>query len=163
AWGARIAMRRCAGSPARVWIGSACWSWRRGIGSRRCATGTCSARQTFPSRPRWCAGWSGNIARTRVAMCAPRVSGCGVATHWTLAYPYEGFHVPCANLLGSPNRLELCGRSIRDLPDEEWLVLLAIHGARHRYSRLHWLGAIADLVSARPQLNWSRAAELAGQ
>lgn len=45
---------------------------------------------------------------------------------------------------------------IPGLPVEEMLVCLCVHGARHQWDRLMWLCDIAELVRARPGLDWGR-------
>jgi len=48
------------------------------------------------------------------------------------------------------------GRGIPGLPVEEMLVCLCVHGARHQWDRLMWVCDIAEIVRARPDLDWER-------
>jgi len=88
--------------------------------------------------------------------------GVTVELHCALHYRYEGFFIPARELPGRGHWTELCGKPVRDLPDEEWFVLLSIHGARHGYYRLHWLTGLAELAANR-QLDWQRVIDLSAE
>jgi hypothetical protein len=45
---------------------------------------------------------------------------------------------------------------IPGLPAEEMLVCLCAHGARHYWDRLMWICDLAELIQARPALDWER-------
>lgn len=46
------------------------------------------------------------------------------------------------------------GTQIINLPLEEWLPILCVHGSRHRWERLTWLCDIAEIMRLRPNLDW---------
>ena len=62
------------------------------------------------------------------------------------------------NRLGS---LLLLGSSVPNLPVEEGLLILCIHGAKHLFERLKWICDIAELIRAHPGIDWDRVVKLA--
>ena len=85
-------------------------------------------------------------------------SGTVIELHRRLHLLRESFRIDYDRLFRSPGRLKFFGRELRDLPVEDWLLLLSIHGARHRYFRLNWLLDLATLTLKNP-VDWERVAE----
>jgi hypothetical protein len=88
-------------------------------------------------------------------------SGAAVELHWRLHVPREGFAIDYDRLFSGAVRTTLFGREILDLSPEEWIVQLSIHGARHRYHRLHWLVDLAALITSHTGIDWLRVEALA--
>jgi hypothetical protein len=53
------------------------------------------------------------------------------------------------------SRAELHGREIRRLPAEALLLVLLIHGTKHRWHRLAWLADVAEMIRRHPSLDWT--------
>lgn len=58
-----------------------------------------------------------------------------------------------------PNRrsAKLAGADVPDMSPEILLLVLCMHGSKHMWSRLSWICDVAQLLSARPHLDWSEA------
>jgi len=54
------------------------------------------------------------------------------------------------------------GWSVPVLSLEDEFVLISIHGAKHFWERLMWIGDVAALVHNCPQMDWSRVQQTAG-
>jgi hypothetical protein len=61
----------------------------------------------------------------------------------------------------SLGRARLAGRDVPSLSPERMLLFLCVHGAKHLWSRLQWLGDVARLARAQP--DWASALELAAE
>ena len=61
----------------------------------------------------------------------------------------------------SLRRARIAGREVAGLSPESLVLFLCVHGAKHMWSRLHWLGDLARL--ARLQPDWEAALETATQ
>jgi hypothetical protein len=58
-------------------------------------------------------------------------------------------------------RVRIGGRDVPTLGDEDLLLYLCAHGARHRWWRLEWIADVAELVRSRPGLDWDAVLERA--
>lgn len=56
---------------------------------------------------------------------------------------------------------ELCGTRVRSLAPEELLLILCLHGVKHRWRRLGWLVDVAELVRQHPRMDWARVLAIA--
>ena len=57
----------------------------------------------------------------------------------------------------------LAGKTVTNLKIEDSLIILCMHGSRHRWQRLSWLCDIAMLLDNYPELNWNEATSTAQQ
>jgi len=64
-------------------------------------------------------------------------------------------------LWSSLKHSRIAGREVPSLSPESLMLFLCMHGAKHMWSRLQWLGDVARLI--RSQLDWARAMELAAE
>src|SRR5206468_9003205 len=62
----------------------------------------------------------------------------------------ERFCMPLATdaLLRRSTAVALGGGEVRTLGDDDLLLVLSVHGAKHRWKRLEWLAALAELLRA---------------
>ncbi len=58
-------------------------------------------------------------------------------------------------------RVKLLKLEVESLSPEDLLLSLCVHGTKHLWERLAWICDIAELVRARPQMNWQQLAERA--
>lgn len=49
---------------------------------------------------------------------------------------------------------EMLGRKVLQPADEDLLLLLAVHGAKHCWTGLGWICDVAELLRARPNMDW---------
>jgi hypothetical protein len=66
-----------------------------------------------------------------------------------------------AAFLARGGRITIGDRSFPTLRPADLLVLLALHGAKHGWSRLQWVADIAALVNRFPDIEWSEVASVA--
>jgi Uncharacterised nucleotidyltransferase len=52
--------------------------------------------------------------------------------------------------------LPFAGGRALNLPLEDLLVILCVHGCKHRWKRLNWISDVAEVICAHPQLDWGR-------
>ena len=80
-----------------------------------------------------------------------------VDLHVALADPFIRCPLPAEVLLARSAPLDLGGRTLRVPVAEDLLLLLAVNGAKDRWERLQRLCDVAELVRARPDLDWGLA------
>jgi len=66
--------------------------------------------------------------------------------HWDFVPRFFAIRIPLRQLLARAMTVELCGRRVPTLSPEDLLLCLAVHGAKHAWSRLCWLSDIAHLI-----------------
>ena len=66
--------------------------------------------------------------------------------HWDIVPNFFSVRIPMPQLLARATTVELCGRKAPTLSPEDLLLCLAVHGAKHAWSRLCWLSDIAHLI-----------------
>jgi hypothetical protein len=58
-------------------------------------------------------------------------------------------------------RVRLLNLEVESLSPEDLLLSLCVHGTKHLWERLAWICDIAELVRARPQMDWQKLSERA--
>lgn len=88
--------------------------------------------------------------------------GISVDLHWgitaAMEYPGRAFALPL-DVIEVWERLEsisLCGTPVPGFAPEDLLLILCIHGSKHCWERLGWLGDIARLIHLYPEMPWAR-------
>lgn len=87
----------------------------------------------------------------------PFISGDGstiVELHHDIRPRYFAFHLDPERLWTRLERLPLGGREVLNLSSEDLLLMLCVHGANHCWERLAWICDLAELIRARPDLDW---------
>jgi hypothetical protein len=82
-----------------------------------------------------------------------------VDLQWETAPSDYPFRFDTEALWQSLDRIKIAGREIPSLSRETLLLFLCIHGTKHMWSRLQWLGDVARL--SQSPLNWSVVCALA--
>ncbi|MGH7508119.1 MAG: nucleotidyltransferase domain-containing protein [Gemmatimonadales bacterium] len=103
--------------------------------------------------------------RTRYAEMFDREGRLPVELHWAFTNGDVAFPLTLADLAPRLRRGRLGSASIPVLSDEDLLLILCVHGAKHRWDRLEWVCGVAELIRSAPQLNWAEvraAAEESG-
>jgi hypothetical protein len=88
-----------------------------------------------------------------------RVQAAPVDIQWDIGSSDYPFRFDTEILWGSLGSVRIAGQDVPNLSREHLLLFLCVHGTKHMWSRLQWLGDVARLV--RVQLDWDRALELA--
>jgi hypothetical protein len=57
----------------------------------------------------------------------------------------------------------LAGAEVPDMSPEVTLIVLCMHGSKHLWSRLIWICDVAQLLAARPRLDWKETIRQAGR
>lgn len=86
-----------------------------------------------------------------------------VELHWEVAGRQ---FAPSSFGQGFAERVEtvrLLNLEVESLSTEDLLLSLCVHGTKHLWERLAWVCDIAELVGARPQLDWRQLTERAGK
>jgi hypothetical protein len=84
-----------------------------------------------------------------------------VDLQWEIGLGDYPFGYDPAVLWSSLGRARLAGREVAGLSPESLLLFLCVHGAKHMWSRLHWLGDLARLAARQP--DWAAALRVAAQ
>jgi hypothetical protein len=91
-------------------------------------------------------------------------SGTPLELHWAFTNGDVHFPVLIEDLLPRLQTVSVGGTQVLSFASEDLLLILCVHGAKHRWERLEWVCSIAELLRASGELAWTpvlaRAAEL---
>jgi Uncharacterised nucleotidyltransferase len=88
--------------------------------------------------------------------------GLVVEIQWGITESLFGFPLNFADLWQRRKTLPLADAGLFSLALEDLLLLLCVHGAKHRWEQLKWICDIAELVDAyRQKIDWSKVLERA--
>ena len=76
-----------------------------------------------------------------------REKGVHLELHWNLTNPRSLLPLDFEGLYQRSGRIDLNGHQVNTLSDEDYLVYLAVHGARHQWCRLNWLLDFSTLLT----------------
>ena len=80
-----------------------------------------------------------------------------IELHWTIGISYMPFDLDSEDYWASATQVALNGFSAHTLSREDMLLMLCMHGARHRWHRLKWLVDISEFVKQSPTFDWDHA------
>jgi hypothetical protein len=81
-----------------------------------------------------------------------------VELHW--AFTNVDIHFPLAmeDVLPHARKINLGGQSVRVFGHEDQLIILSVHGAKHRWRRVEWVRGFSELVTlAASEVDWDLA------
>lgn len=109
------------------------------------------------------AGWRGvtMFATEHHYGCTHRERGVRVELHWAISPLAFRYAVSWSQLQHGLTRLVCGGREVPQLRPEETLLLLCVHGSKHRWLSLKWICDLAELLGRNPLFDWGEALELA--
>lgn len=87
--------------------------------------------------------------------------GVMVELHWAVVRPGYRFSLTYEDLEPYRTTTELGGRQLPVLRDEALLVVLAVHGSKHGWSRRSWLTDFSDLGLGEASVDWSEVLSIA--
>jgi hypothetical protein len=79
-----------------------------------------------------------------------------VEIQWNIVPRYFSFHLDFDRLCGRLVPVSIGGRQILTLSPEDSLLILCVHGSKHRWNRLEWICGVAELIRTSGSLNWSQ-------
>ncbi len=81
----------------------------------------------------------------------------GVDLHWDFSGHNCGLPVPelLSHIWSRQTTTTLCGRQIRSLANEDLVLMLCIHAAKHYWQRLEWIHTLARLLNQSADLDWA--------
>jgi Uncharacterised nucleotidyltransferase len=82
--------------------------------------------------------------------------------HWAFESS-QLFKLDIERLWGRLKLAYLGNTIVRNLPAEELLLVLCVHGAKHLFSRLQWVCDIAELIRTNEQMDWGAVIELSAR
>jgi hypothetical protein len=81
--------------------------------------------------------------------------------HWRFVPSPFFFPLDLEHLWERMEQVPFTGTTILSLPPEDLLLILCVHGAKERWSRLIWICDIAELIRAPGRMDWKRVIEQA--
>jgi hypothetical protein len=75
--------------------------------------------------------------------------------HWGLAPRSFVFGVAPEEMMTRLRYVSLSGLMVATFCDEDTVLYLAMHGAKHLWRRLEWIVSLAELIRASPNINWN--------
>lgn len=118
-------------------------------------------------------GYDWAVPATRMQRVAPRFSqkkdfiltnangNVRVELHWRLTGNHFSFPIDMDKLWERLEPLQIGGATVRNLPPNDLLLFLCMHGARHGWERLEWICDIAELIRIYTDLDWKQVFEQA--
>ncbi len=86
-----------------------------------------------------------------------------VDLQWRITRQEFGINLEFEGLWQRKQSLILAGTTIFTLSPEDLLLLLCIHGSKHRWERIIWICDIAEFIRIYPNLNWDKVIKQASQ
>jgi len=86
-----------------------------------------------------------------------------VELQWAVVPGYFGFDHERLGIWSRLERRAWGAMHFPVLPPEETLLMLCVHGSKHRWCKLGWICDVAALIESQTPPDWSRAMELAGR
>jgi hypothetical protein len=93
--------------------------------------------------------------RTICQLPLRRDDGCVVELHTALAPRAFAFPLDAAQLWKRRVPVCLLGQIVAAPSPEDLLIILCMHGAKHRWNNLGWICDVAELLRAYPGIDWS--------
>lgn len=84
-----------------------------------------------------------------------------VDLHWAFVFGFWSFPRRLEDVWDRLVPLSQAGTTLLNLPPEELLILLCLHGGKHHWKRIGWICDVAQVIRAFPELDWNRVMELA--
>ena len=83
--------------------------------------------------------------------------------HWSLAPRTVACRVPASEILGRLQSVEVSGISVPTFSDEDLVIYLAMHGAKHLWPELECIASLAELLRSKKHINWAILRERAAR
>jgi hypothetical protein len=83
-----------------------------------------------------------------------RGTGRAIELHWALLPPALSPLVDAGRVRQRLREIAIGGLRVTTLGPEDLLLFLAVHGAKHAWSRLEWIADFAHLIIRQPNVDW---------
>jgi len=87
----------------------------------------------------------------------------GVDLQWMIADNQFSFQLDHEDWQARLTPVSLAGSTVLSFPPEVMLLILCVHGSKHRWTRLQWVCDVAELLCAHPDIDWEKVKGLASQ
>ncbi|MBC7813253.1 MAG: nucleotidyltransferase family protein [Burkholderiales bacterium] len=87
--------------------------------------------------------------------------GSAIELHWQLMKSLFTLQPTFADVQKRLETVSFRGGQVVSLGPEDLLIVLSMHGTKHAWERLAWICDIAELIAARPTMDWRRIMEQA--
>ncbi len=84
-----------------------------------------------------------------------------VDLHWRFVQSCFSFPFNLEGLWECLEQTPFAGTTIRNIPPEDLLLILCVHGAKEAWARLMWICDIAELIRMHGRMDWTRVIEQA--
>lgn len=78
-----------------------------------------------------------------------------VDLHWGLAPRSFVFGVETEEVMSRLQSVSLAGNTIETFSDEDMVLYLSMHGAKHLWHRLEWIVSLAELIRGSSKIDWT--------
>jgi len=89
--------------------------------------------------------------------------GINFELHWGITSERDPIQIPPSRLWEQPTKISFSGSTVLWPQPEDLLLILCIHGAKHRWVRLGWLCDIAEMARVHEKMNWALVFENASR
>ena len=83
-----------------------------------------------------------------------RTRGVTVDMQWVMADGSFAFRLDRARFWQRLTTLRISGAEVKALAPEDLLLVLCVHGAKHVFEQLKWIGDVAELLHRHPNFDW---------
>lgn len=87
----------------------------------------------------------------------------GVDLQWMIADNQFSFQLDHEDWKTQLAPVSLAGSTVQSFSPEVMLLILCVHGSKHRWTRLQWISDVAELLRAHPDMNWENVVGLASR
>ncbi len=84
-----------------------------------------------------------------------------VDLHWGLAPRSFVFALEAGEVMSRLQSVSLAGTTVETFCDEDMVLYLSMHGAKHLWHRMEWIVSLAELIRASNDLDWKTTIERA--
>lgn len=78
-----------------------------------------------------------------------------VDLHWGITPQTFPLPLTADDFLSNRKTVYLAGHPIETLTDEDLVVYLSVHAAKHYFRKLEWITTIVELIKTNPELSWA--------
>ena len=86
-----------------------------------------------------------------------------VELHWQIVPRHLGVQFDPGSWWDRLELVSLAGAPVPNLPPEVLLMVLCIHGFKHCWAQLNWIGDIAELIRTHQMMDWGKVLDLANR
>lgn len=97
--------------------------------------------------------------RARQELCFVNDNQIAVDLHWAIRPKEHSFPLAPERLWERRESISLAGSVVPSLSPEDLLLILCVHGTKHKWKRLEWLCDVAALIRAKQAMDWEYSIE----